>query len=211
MVGGYDFVCNAQAQPEVVFAAPGFLGSVEAVEDALLVVVGDADAGIAYSDLEEIPAFLLPGERQSDPAAFRSIADGIVQQNCKDLCNAVRIAAASGQRRFRHGQGQGQMLLVAQRFESFAGVGAQGIQFAAPALDEKAVGVGMGKRQHVIDQAVHALSLFADSTEEPCLLFGGSCGAAFVGSENDGEGSAQFMGGRCDKLHLVIVIFLQRF
>ena len=123
-VSGYNFKGNTKPQPEVAFAASGFFGPVETVEDIFLVAVGDTDTGIAYGNLEEILPFLAPGQCQAHLAAFGSITDGIVQQDLKNLSDAFRIADTPRQRCFRHGEGEGQPLLAAQGFKSFVGIGA---------------------------------------------------------------------------------------
>lgn len=83
---------DRQTQPEVPFGASGFFCPVEAGEDALLIAVGNADAGVADGDLEEIFSVLTTGERQRYKAVFRRVADGIVQQDREHLRDAVGIA-----------------------------------------------------------------------------------------------------------------------
>ena len=75
------------------FGASGFFCPIETGEDALLVTVRNADAGVADGDLEEIFSVLAAGERKCYMAVFRCIADSVVQQDGEHLRDAVGITA----------------------------------------------------------------------------------------------------------------------
>lgn len=75
------------------FGASGFFCPIETGEDAFLITVGNAHAGVADGDLEEVLPVLAAGERQCYKAVFRRIADGVVQQDGEHLGDAVGVAA----------------------------------------------------------------------------------------------------------------------
>lgn len=62
-------------------AGAGGVDAVEALEDALLVLVGDADALVGDGDLDEVPAGRgHPPHRDADPGAGRGVVDGVLHE-----------------------------------------------------------------------------------------------------------------------------------
>jgi LPXTG-motif cell wall-anchored protein len=82
----YD--CEAQAG-SAGFAGPAFVDSVESFKDALLLVFGDADAGVLYR--EKGVVLLLAGPDQ-DGAVFAIVLDGILDEVFDEFLQEVPVS-----------------------------------------------------------------------------------------------------------------------
>ena len=98
MVQQDDLARDAQAQPEVLAAAARVVGTVEAVEDFFLLVIGDAGTVVGNRDGE---IFIQGFCTQADGSACRGIRESIVYEDRERLPDPFFVAEA-GRERF-HG------------------------------------------------------------------------------------------------------------
>jgi teichoic acid transport system ATP-binding protein len=127
-------------------AAVAGLALEEALEDALVVAVGDTDATVLDGDLDAAVAG--PGP-DHDLTALRRVLERVLQQLADDDVGGHGVAVGRGQ---VTGDVGGQRVLVRQRLEGDHRAAEQGGQVERPVADRQLVGAGPGTEQELLDQ-----------------------------------------------------------
>ncbi|MNM43624.1 hypothetical protein D3C81_545050 [compost metagenome] len=121
----------------------------EGVEDFLLLLVGDADAGILY--LEAHVAGCIGADVQGHGARIREF-DGVRQQVFQDLLQALAVADKGGGRVGRNADVEGQFLLLRLRAEQHLHAAEQFVEGHALRRQFQFTGFDLGNIEDIVDQ-----------------------------------------------------------
>ena len=103
----HNFVSDGEAEAGAL-AVVGFIDLIEAVEHVGQIRRGDAHAGVADADADNVA---LRAGAQRDDAALRRILEGVIQQHDEHLLGAIRIAPNARQV-FRHVVDEGLLIVL---------------------------------------------------------------------------------------------------
>ena len=204
-MGGHDGGDDGEPQPTAASGAgPGRVGPVEALEDALRVLVGHARAGVAHLDLGLV-ADLVDVHRGGRPR--RRVRPDVGQQVVEDLAQAVLVAGHLDRagRRELHGP------LGPHGGSGADGVGRQRHQLHRRHLHRHAL-VQASQGEEVVDQPVHAGRLGADARDDARQVLGmlGSAPLEQLGvGRHGGDGRAQLVRGVGDELAQMLLVLAQ--
>ena len=149
----YD--CEAQAG-SAGFAGPAFVDSVESFKDALLLVFGDADAGVLYR--EKGVVLLLAGPDQ-DGAVFAIVLDGILDEVLDEFFEQVPVSREQGGFSIA---GQGEVVGPGADGEISAAFFSQGCQIHGCEFSGEFFVVEFRQTDDVVDQREQAVGIMAD-------------------------------------------------
>src|SRR5215210_6412802 len=147
-----DLAGYREAQSRAAGCA-GFVCPVEPLEDERQLVLGDADPGVGTLDPRPLLAL---SHGHSNPAAFRSVLHGVVQEDGDRLADAASIA--ENEDRVLRGCAPDRHLVLRgdpSRLHRFIGYGSKVAELEV----QRGVLVATGERQEGLDQLPHILGL----------------------------------------------------
>ena len=170
------------------FAAAGFIDAVEAHEEAGLVVMGDAHAGVAHEEFHPVGDPISrrsagPGDgfqAGGDPAAFGRVFDGVIEEVAHDLVESLGIAEDFA----GIGTGlvvDGDVLLFGDGADGVEDVGEEGVGAVGGVAELLGAEFEAGEDEEVGGEAREAFGVVADDVEEADVVFGIVKGAAEQG------------------------------
>ncbi|MND85011.1 hypothetical protein D3C80_769180 [compost metagenome] len=159
---------NGQAQAgAAITAVAGAIHLVEGAEDRLLLVGGDADAGIAHG--KDDAGARLVTDVQADLAALGEL-DGVGQQVLEDLLQALAVGEQSGRHLCLGGHLEGQALVPGQRLEHATQAFDQALHLGAFGAHFELAGFHLGDVENVVDQVEQVVAGRVDGFGELDLL-----------------------------------------
>lgn len=149
MVCRYNIVGNGQTQPEVIFVASGFFTAVKAVKYFCFLLITDSDTSVRNFDFK---MFIPVIGRQADFSALRCIADGIVEEDCEYLYNALTVTHAVRKGILGKNGVYLNVLCGCHVFKSLTGIQNQCVELGAHWLDVEMPCVAAEQGEHVIQK-----------------------------------------------------------
>ena len=147
-----EVFADGQAQARAAeLPADGRVGLAEALEQAVLLIGGDADPRVRHGepDVVEIPP-LLHADIERDRSGFREL-DGVVQEVEQDLLDARLVAKHHRRQRGIHRGGQVEALAGGDAADDGERVGNERAPGEGRVLDLDGAGLDLGEVQHVVD------------------------------------------------------------
>ena len=191
----HDLANHGKAQSQTGTAFPGGIYLIKPLPDSVLFLRRNADAVVLHGQ----DGFLfLCGQRQTDVPVFPAVFSGVVQQvnddpgdeeGIKQTCNAVLNPG------FQGNASRAGVLLFAQNPCHFAQIGRFPLQLLRAQIQPGNIQKAADEQRHFFRLAMDDGDGFPVVFQRRAMLFG----IAALG-QNDGGGSAQFMGGVRGKL-----------
>ena len=126
----------------------GFIDLIEAVEHVGQIRRGDAHAGVAHADADNVA---LRAGTQRDDAALGRILEGVIQQHDEHLLGAIRIAPNARQV-FRHVVDEGLLIVLGVGGIGFVDEVEQRERGKDASRERGRAALQAGELQHVVDQ-----------------------------------------------------------
>ncbi len=159
---------NGQAKAgTAITAVAGAIDLVEGAEDCLLLVGGDADAGIAHG--EDDAGARLVTDVQADLAALGEL-DGVGQQVLENLLQPLAVGEKSGRHLRLGGHLEGQPLVPGQRLEHATQAFDQAFHLGVFGAHFELAGFHLGDVENVVDQVEQVVAGRIDGFGELDLL-----------------------------------------
>ncbi len=106
----------------MIFVTSGFFAAVKAFKNVLFLVVINSDTCVRNSEQKVSVRSFPKGEYGSYVTVLGSVADGVMQQDCEHLRDALRVAIACGDGRVGEGNAEADIFFGSKALEGFASV-----------------------------------------------------------------------------------------